>query len=195
VDSDPFDELRAALGARLDDDDPNPRRRRRLLTLAVVGIGLVSSLVLASALAPEPHADGSDAAPVALAGGAEVPAVESAPATSGPERVWPPAEPVEILGTEVRARGQRWQVGIEGDLVAVGDWDCDGSPTPAVLRPSAGRLHVFDGWAEGDGELVASPGPTAPLDAVSVEPSGCGQAVVRTAAGGTVVLDTRGVGR
>jgi hypothetical protein len=104
----------------------------------------------------------------------------SAPAA----QVWP-EEPLVVEGTEVRKGDDRWAVGQPGDLVAVGDWDCDGEPTPAVLR--AGRLFVFASWAD---DAVAVTGPQAPTDAVRFEAKGCGLAAVQTSAGLTVDVET-----
>ena len=115
--------------------------------------------------------------------------VRSSPVVPDAARVWPD-EPVEVEGTEVRTGGHRWSVGEPGDLVAVGDWDCDGTSTPAVLRPTAGRVFVFDAWAEGS-EVAAVPGPSAPTDAVGFEAvGGCGRAEVRTSSGAVVAVET-----
>ena len=42
---------------------------------------------------------------------------------------------------------RRYRLGTDGDVVAVGDWDCDGTATPALLRPSNGKVFTFDRWA------------------------------------------------
>ncbi len=42
--------------------------------------------------------------------------------------------------------GRRYQLGRDGDLVVVGDWTCDGIDTPALLRPDASMVVVFDAW-------------------------------------------------
>ena len=44
--------------------------------------------------------------------------------------------------------GHRYEVGDPGDVILLGDWDCDGRATPAAYRPAAGEAHVFNGWAE-----------------------------------------------
>lgn len=88
-------------------------------------------------------------------------------------------EMVEVAQGVVSVSGQRWRVAPPDDLVAVGDWDCDGVSTPAVVQPATGAVWTFPRWAEGDEEVVASaetvtaPGavsasavPTAPEDQV-----------------------------
>ena len=57
------------------------------------------------------------------------------------------AESIRIQGQIVRVNGVSYRVGRPGDVVAVGDWDCDGRSTPAVLRPSTGEVLAFDQWA------------------------------------------------
>lgn len=40
------------------------------------------------------------------------------------------------------------------DVLVMGDWTCDGQDTPALYRPSTGRLFLFDGFAEEDEEVT-----------------------------------------
>jgi hypothetical protein len=94
---------------------------------------------------------------------------------------------VEVHGLDVDRDGERWRVGEPGDLVAVGDWDCDGTSTPAVLRPSEARLFLFAGWDE---SAPAVAGPAAPADAVGFRAAGCGQAEVETPGASPVVIET-----
>lgn len=42
--------------------------------------------------------------------------------------------------------GRRYAIGSEGDLVVIGDWDCDGEATPAIARPNTGQVVLFDRW-------------------------------------------------
>jgi hypothetical protein len=61
---------------------------------------------------------------------------------------------VRVSGSTVEVGGARYAVGRDGDRVAVGDWDCDGQPTPGLVRPATGEVFVFDGWATGGGEVT-----------------------------------------
>jgi hypothetical protein len=47
-----------------------------------------------------------------------------------------------------------WVVGRAGDRPAVGDWDCDGRATVALLRPATGEVFVFGSWALPDTEVT-----------------------------------------
>jgi hypothetical protein len=60
----------------------------------------------------------------------------------------------------VRWGGGRYEVGRPGDEVASGDWDCDGTPTVALVRPSTGEVFVFEGWAAHDRDLRVRPAAT-----------------------------------
>jgi len=88
-------------------------------------------------------------------------------------------------------RGRRYGVGQPGDKAVVGDWNCDGTPTLALLQPSTGVIAVFADW----------PAPSQRLEADYVtvvdgatdlrnDPSGgCDQLRV-THPGGTTLIET-----
>lgn len=185
MEPDPFDELRRGLHVGREDEDG---RWRPDWGRVAVGAGAVAVLalgvVLIAAGRPAPPGPSDPLDPAVIE--PPTPAELSAPPTT-PARVWPD-EPVQIVGTEVRTDGHRWQVGSPGDVVAIGDWNCDGEPTPAVLRPADARLYVFDRWATTDAPLTASPGPTVPPAAESIEAAGCGRATIRTTGGETVEI-------
>ena len=189
VDADePFAELRRRLRGDDDQGDDRGLVDLRKLGLAAGGVVLLAlAVVIVSAgravdqAPPEPLAPTSDT--VADAGS------EALDPPDAPAQVWP-AEPVEIVGTEVRTGGHRWSVGSPGDLLAVGDWDCDGTATPAVVRPSSRRLYLFDGWATEGADLTATAGPPVPPDATAIEPDGCGAVTLRTADGAAHRIET-----
>src|SRR5687768_12665839 len=136
TDEDPFHQLRAALRGP-DADDGTGTRRRGLIAAGAATALLGMAIVVGSWLRPAAPATRPDAEPLSAQPTAA--STSSTTTTTATERLWP-SEPVEIDGTELRAAGRRWSVGAEGDLVAVGDWWCDGRRTVAVLRPSASRL-------------------------------------------------------
>lgn len=42
--------------------------------------------------------------------------------------------------------GRYFTIGRVGDAGVTGDWDCDGTSTPALLRPETGEIAVFADW-------------------------------------------------
>jgi serine/threonine protein kinase len=57
------------------------------------------------------------------------------------------AGPLRVEQGVVDTDGGRFAVGEPDDDVVLGDWDCDGSSTPAVLRTGTGDVFVFERWA------------------------------------------------
>jgi hypothetical protein len=152
------------------------RRHPWRVPVAVVGVAtaLVGVTALRTPGAAEAPGPEDDAAPsVHSQGGAALAPTLPAPSTTTAVRVWP-AEPVEVEGTEVRTGGHRWRVGEPGDVVVVGDWDCDRLPSPAVLRPTTGAVAVFSSWP-GEGEEASARTVRVVPGAVSVRAAGrCG---------------------
>lgn len=66
-------------------------------------------------------------------------------------------EALTVSGATVDAGVARWTLGEAGDLVAVGDWDCDGEATAALLRPSSGDVFLFSTWAALDAPVTVTP--------------------------------------
>ena len=77
----------------------------------------------------------------------------------------------------------RFQLGVAGDVLLVGDWDGDGHASPALYRPPTGEVFEFDRWASTDrpeptvtGRLTGVRGGQASVrhvgrhDAVEIEP-------------------------
>lgn len=184
-----------------------PRGRARSAILVVVAVTSVSATaVLATTMSSprspsRPDAASSPASPPPDTGSPTTAA--SPPTTTSPEpepvRVWPPdpeprpetdPEVVEVASGVVSSSGGRWQVAPADDLVAVGDWNCDGLATPAVVRHGTGRIWVYTHWAEGIEAKLAND-TTAP-DAVSaeaVDDDGCHQLEVVDSAGKATRLD------
>ncbi len=80
-------------------------------------------------------------------------------------RVEKPPEAASSAGTCARSTplvdgvldraGQRFEIGSAGDEVIVGDWACDASPVPAVVRSGTGEVFVFGTWAAPGSEVTA----------------------------------------
>jgi eukaryotic-like serine/threonine-protein kinase len=64
-------------------------------------------------------------------------------------------EAVTIIGSRILVDDARFEVGQDGDAIAVADWDCDGRDTPALVRPGTGEVYVFDGWATTEAPVTA----------------------------------------
>jgi hypothetical protein len=138
LDEDAFAALRSS--AR----EIEPSRPTRWVTLAAIGTGLVLVLLGITGLRGEGSGATLDDAFTAPSS-----AATSAPSSSVEALVEDGR--IIVLGT------QRFEVGVAGDRVTVGDWNCDGVATPAVLRPSTGAVFVFDGWASDGADVSVSP--------------------------------------
>jgi hypothetical protein len=78
-------------------------------------------------------------------------------------------------GVVLARADERYGVGERGDLVAVGDWDCDGTATPGVLRPGTGEIFLFDAWAEPGAPVTVSAAlQVTGARTLLAEPAGCG---------------------
>lgn len=89
------------------------------------------------------------------------------------------AERIRIVAGFVSVDGVRYPVGAPGDQVAVGDWDCDGIATVAVVQPG-GRVYLFEDWPQQAplvGELVAELAP--PVALTDVARGACNELTVR----------------
>lgn len=170
---------------------------------AVVAVPLVGAAVILIASVVRPPDAGAGRTPSAEETAASVtegdprpfgtthPTVTSPPGSG--ERVWP-GGPISVDGTVVSIGDRRWSVGAAGDMVLVGDWDCDGAPTPAVLRPGDGGFFVFDRWA-GEGEAATARKIGHFPGAVSATAAGCGSALVTLTGGGQQRVETTSSGQ
>ncbi len=102
------------------------------------------------------------------------------------------ADEVRYVDGILQAGDSRWSLGEEGDQVAIGDWACRGSRTPALFRPSTGEVFRFDGWAGFGHDITATSvarvqGGLA-LRAADVDRDGCHELVVERATGAAEIL-------
>lgn len=130
-----------------------PRRRR--VHLAVAGAAVLAVLVVVTMLHREQSSASSNdvgAQPVAHEPPTTTAATTATTATI--PQPTPTTDPIRVEDGRVIVIGaQRFTAGAPGDRVAVGDWDCDGTATVAVLRPSTGAVFVFDDWATAGADL------------------------------------------
>ncbi|MEY2421021.1 MAG: serine/threonine protein kinase, bacterial [Acidimicrobiaceae bacterium] len=52
---------------------------------------------------------------------------------------------IRLQPTDPRPR--RFALGLPGDRIFLGDWDCDGAASPALFRPSTGATLYYDTWS------------------------------------------------
>ena len=113
-------------------------------TAAAGGAATETSGFAATGEAPDHTATGGPttgrAATAKATAGADDPAYAKRPA-SDPGGYADPA-----AGLIHDREGRRYAIGAEGDLVVIGDWDCDGVATPAIARPDTGQVAMFDRW-------------------------------------------------
>ena len=100
--------------------------------------------------------------------------------------------PINIIQGSVIVDDLTFSVGVPEDTILVGDWNCDGRSTLAVLRQSTGEIFVFDDWAV-DGQVEATlvgqvTGPTA-FTAVEL-PNGCQDLLVTHDTGQWTLTET-----
>ncbi len=69
----------------------------------------------------------------------------------------------KVDGRTVTGKNATWEIGAEGDLVLIGDWDGDGFGTPAIVRPKTGEVWVFTKWAESGEQIQAQPVSAEPV--------------------------------
>jgi eukaryotic-like serine/threonine-protein kinase len=104
------------------------------------------------------------------------------------------SEALAVDGGTISAGTARWTVGEPGDLVAVGDWECDGQAAPALLRPATGDVFVFPRWAsELDPLTVEARERLAGAVGIRAEPvaGGCDELVVELGSGATTRVEVR----
>jgi len=99
--------------------------------------------ILGADLEAEPRLAGvtADSAMNPTEGGSLLP-----PTSSGIDREPPNGLAGHEPGAVLEHGGRLYGVGAPGDFVDIGDWDCDGQPTPAIVRPSTGHVVLFDAW-------------------------------------------------
>ena len=148
-----------------------------------------------------PTTTGPSSATTTVAPGAAPPAPETAAASGcrAVDRSRPDVDgdgcgdDVRIEHDVVVAGGHRYRVGQVGDLAAIGDWDCDGTSTIAVLRPEDGTVHVFDRWAlDGRPAQAATWGRVDGAASIAAPADGCGAPRVTTTSGSVQTVTPTG---
>lgn len=119
------------------------------------------------------------------------PSVSTASADPSSSRTSDRAAPTaSVIDGVVMFDGRRYRVGDSGDLVAVGDWDCDGTSTVAIITSGSDAVQVFDEWATAATPATARtighvPGATS----ISADGTRCGPPRVTTVDGRTIRVE------
>lgn len=79
-------------------------------------------------------------------------------------------------------------LGQEGDLVAVGDSNCDGVATPVLLRPATGEVFRFDQWTTQDPVVINASTVVIGGASITAAPGDCPEIVVRTKDGRDITV-------
>jgi hypothetical protein len=96
---------------------------------------------------------------------------------------------IAIEAGAINVAGHHFVMSVDpADVVAIGDWDCDGIATPAVLRVPSGAIDVVDHWPTNDEPNITARRITVIEGAASAEARpraepGCATLAVGTPAG------------
>lgn len=114
---------------------PRPRRARPRwpIALAVIAsLAVVFAIARPTASSPRP----------AIAATVTSSTSTTSTTVAGATRIWPTSAASTVVGD-----GARWSWGRASDVSLMGDWDCDGVDTPALVQPS-GALWLIDTWPD-----------------------------------------------
>lgn len=163
--------------------DRTPRRRPGVA--AVPAVPAVAAVIVVAAMAlvvftfggarrGAPPAAGRAAASAPASTSTSTSTTSTSTSLGRAVRVWPPTP------RQLEAGGATWTFGTTADVVVVGDWDCDGVGTPALVDAN-GAVWVVDTWPAGD-EATARYVTTVAgaLDATVDATSRCDALVVTT---------------
>ena len=132
---------------------------------------------------PSPTGESADGAPSSGVSGSLLPPTPNAVGRGSPEGF-----AGHESGTVLEHGGYLYGVGAPGDFVETGDWDCDGQPTPAIVRPSTGHVVLFDAWPTPN-QSISMPvrwQVEAPTGAEAVSHGSCDLLRVYTTAGSSL---------
>ena len=132
---------------------------------------------------PSPTGESADGAPSSGVSGSLLPPTPNAVGRGSPEGF-----AGHESGTVLEHGGYLYGVGAPGDFVETGDWDCDGQPTPAIVRPNTGHIVLFDAWPA-PGQSISMPvrwEVEAPTGAEAVAQGSCDLLRVYTSAGSSL---------
>lgn len=99
---------------------------------------------------------------------------------------------VAVSDGVVTINTDRYAIGVPGDEIVLGNWQCNAQTTLALLRPSTGELFIFDEWPKPGStsrpRTLTVPAPSSDLHAQRVDEC---DALAVTTAHGPQQLDAR----
>lgn len=177
---DPWSVLRSHLSPNPDEEHIARSRRPQQRTMVIAVIAVSVAFAGAGLLIARP-------APARSTAG-DAPR-RDASSTSLARRPSSPSRPGGVVTTSAG----RFEVGGPSDRVVLGDWDCDGEETPAVLVTGTGEVFSFSRWADEstsiDGRLVRVVADADDISAIQGDADGCAELEVRRADGSTLVVE------
>jgi hypothetical protein len=104
-----------------------------------------------------------------------------------------PPDHVSYADGVLQVNSQRFRVGQPGDLLAIGQWNCDGKATLALARPSTTQIWLFSAWPTGQTPVSATEIARVP-DATALRPQhngSCDELIVDRSVGPPALLPQR----
>lgn len=132
---------------------PDRAQRRRTLAIATMAV-IAAGGTAVTAFGGLHRTEGDTARAHETATTSAVPVASAAPPSAASHPQPPPATDGSVV---IEHQGRRYRIGYESDIVVLGDWDCDGETTPAVLRPPTGEIGVFERWPD-PFDSISAPG-------------------------------------
>jgi hypothetical protein len=53
---------------------------------------------------------------------------------------------------------RRYALGLPGDVLSLGDWNCDGVASPKLFRPSTGTTLYYESWSSHEAPVTVTSG-------------------------------------
>ncbi len=160
------------------------------LALAVVAFGFVSSSRHDPVTAQQPRMIAPTSTPAPTSPPAPATFLTTPPTTTLPDETLSAALTQSTDPLILQHDGRRYGLGTSDDLAVVGDWNCDGQATPAMLQRSTGVVAVFDAWPEPGGPIEPQFTVPAPdIESLQSESSGeCDVLRARSPYGSRIII-------
>ncbi len=153
---------------RLRTQESTTHRRRLVVVAAVVGVVIVGALAVVM-----DRSGTSEAALPTVSPSTSAPS--STTTSTRPTTTQAPAFDLDSASPAIEFihEGRRYGLGQPGDLAVLGDWDCDGTQTPALFQSATETVAVFNRWpAPGESADADYVGPAPGATAIDADHNG-----------------------